>query len=462
MGAAYVVKHVSDASLRALNHDPDVDQLRRRPRGAKGWESVPLGKLVEELGKTYAKVLLRVDCSPPYGDELLSQVDLFAAEPVGRRIRGDLMAFGEDLRIKRGDVLIAGAGQMGEGNLFGRSLVADDRLAGRLAAGDLFADPDSDRALYVAAFLSTRAGLQGIRSTAYGTSIPRMRPDLLAALPVPIPDDAIQHRVANLVRRALSQREAYLRGLRNARAAIEALPDMQEAHQMCASRRSRAAAWTGPLPTLSAWNFASAGRALGFLLKSWKSRVSDLVPPNGIFRGGRFPRISCSPPHGIDFLSQRDVFAIRPISRRIVEPPDARGSVFVPDFSLLVGGQGTLGEGEIFGQVALVTPDIAQAGITEHLLRVQPNERSGSALLYAFFSTLVGRRLLRSTGVGTKLLSLRPDLVLALPVPDADPKLVATTLAHLEAASRARNGATTDEKAAVAIVEGEVLAQWRV
>src|SRR6476620_1509141 len=74
--------------------------------------------------------------------------------------------------------------------------------------------------------------------------------------------------------------------------------------------------------------------------------------------------------------------------------------------------QGTLGEGEIFGQVALATPDLAVSGVSEHLLRIQARGDDENALLYAYLSTLVGRRLLRSTGVGTKLLSLRHDLLL--------------------------------------------------
>jgi hypothetical protein len=234
---------------------------------------------------------------------------------------------------------------------------------------------------------------------------------------------------------------------------------MQQAAGMCQDRKARATMWSGPLPTLNALNYASAGGALPYLVRKWSTRLGDLVPRDGIFRGGRYQRISCRPPFGIDFLNQRDVFSIRPSPRRIVAPGVPRALVHVPEFSLVAGGQGTLGEGELFGRVALITKDIATAGVTEHLLRLQPGDRTASAVLYAFLSTLVGRRLLRSTGVGTKLLSLRPDLVSALPVPNLPSALSSRVLAHLERASVARATAVQADQSAVSIVE-EVLPAW--
>lgn len=466
MAGAYAVQSVSASTLRAINYAPQLDRLRLPPSGAhaKHWTHRALGALIPDIGKTYAKVLTRVDCAPSHGDDLLSQVDVFSIEPHGRTIRGDLMSFREDLRIRRGDVLIAGAGQIGESTLFGRALIADSRLVGKLAAGDLMVlrpeDPGEDRFLCTYAFLLSSAGLRGIRAAAYGTSIPRIRPDLLAALPVPVVGDAVERRVAAAVRLCMQQREIYHRELIAARTVVERLPVMSEASSMCAERKARAAAWDGSLSTLNAWNYASTGAALPFLLKKWPGRIRDVVPPDGLFRGGRYQRVPCRTPWGIDFLDQRDVFSIRPTPRRIAEPTVPKQWVYVPEFSLLAGGQGTLGEGELFGQVALVTPDIASTGITEHLLRIQPSTRAAAALLYAYLSTITGRRLLRTAGVGTKLLSLRPDLVFALPIPELGEDAIADIVKHLEAAVAARVASVREEAKAVRIIEEEVLPAW--
>ncbi len=329
---------------------------------------------------------------------------------------------------------------------------------------DVFAleatDDTLDLALFAYAFLCTRTGVQAVRSTSYGTKTLKLRRDLLENIPLPVPSRAELSRVGTLVRTAVRHREEYVREMCTARSVVEDLPAMREALEMCSERKARTALWSGPLPTLSAWNYASAGEALPFLLRSWKGRLGDLVPRDGLFRGGRFQRVPSLPPHGIDFLNQRDAFSIRPVPRRVVEPAVPKEWLYAPEFSLLAGGQGTLGEGELFGRIALVTADIATAGITEHLLRIQAVNRAASALLFAYLSTVVGRRLLRSTGVGTKLLSLRPDLAFALPVPDLDALRSKKIVGCLERACAARVAGTNAEREAISFVEEEVLRRW--
>ena len=107
-----------------------------------------------------------------------------------------------------------------------------------------------------------------------------------------------------------------------------------------------------------------------------------------------------------------------------------------------------------------MTPDLAKQGITEHLLRIQPTKRSDAAVLYAFLSTLVGRRLLRETGVGTKLLSLRTDLLFNLPFPSLSGEMERTVTGHVERASSARLAADAAESEAIRIIEEEVLPAW--
>jgi hypothetical protein len=225
MRAAYIVEGVTAGSVRALNYTPEIDRIRRLSGPGR---AASLGRLASEIGTTYAKVLARVDCAPEYGQELLGQVDIFAAEPQGRVIRGDLIPFVDDLRIRRWDILIAGVGQLGETTLFGRAIIADRRLEGKLAAGDVlilrFPNPGDDVNLFTYAFLNSRIGLRAVRSCAYGTSIPRIRLDLLSSIPVPLPDDAVRSRVAQHVRETVECRESYLKGLRAARGLIEGTP----------------------------------------------------------------------------------------------------------------------------------------------------------------------------------------------------------------------------------------------
>src|SRR5204862_7254717 len=110
-------------------------------------------------------------------------------------------------------------------------------------------------------------------------------------------------------------------------------------------------------------------------------------------------------------------FLIRPIPRRVVLPGLPAEMVFAPRGSLVMAARGTLAEGELFGRPIMVAGALRVLGLTGDLLRLvlQPTY---SPIGYAFLSTLVGRRLTRSTAVGTKILQLRFDLLRQLPFPE--------------------------------------------
>lgn len=452
----FVVDDPRPGALRALNYSPIVERIRK----AGSTSSRPLRDIVTTFGRAYGTVFTRIDCEPEHGVELLSQSDMFAAEPRGRVIRRDSMPRPDDHLIKRRQVLLAGAGTLGETELYGRALLADNRLVGKHVGPDCltieFAEPEHDQALFAYAWLASPTGLQAIRSTSYGTKILRFRSELLSTLPVPRVAPEMAKAVADRVREAARLREVFLTDLQQARSLVERQPEVLEATAMCAVRRRRSILWGGPFPTLSAWTFASTAGALGPLQSKWKTRLRDLVEPDGVFRGGRGARIPCKPPHGIAFLSQRDAFLVRPIPQRVLLPS---GDLVPREGTIMVGGQGTLGEGELFGRATLVTEGGAHSAWTEHLLRIVPKP-GAEPPLFAYLTTMLGFRLLRSTAVGTKLLSMRPDLVLDLPVPTLQEKDNRRVAQLVTSSLRARAQADVAEAEAIRLVEEEVLPQW--
>ncbi|MBZ5713937.1 hypothetical protein [Nannocystis pusilla] len=456
---AFVVEEPRSRALRALNYSPAVERIRR----AGSSSARPLRQIVKSFGPAYGTVFTRLDCHSDHGIELLSQSDMFAAEPRGRVIRSDSLHEPDEHLVKRGQVLIAGAGTLGENELYGRAILADDRLAGKYVGPDsmtlVFEDPDDDFSLFAYAWLASPTGVQAIRSTSYGTKILRFRSELLQSLPVPVAPLSTIKRVAGLIRRCSSLRETFFQRLLLARAKIERLPDMQEATLMCGERSRRTIEWRGPFPSLCAWTFASTGGALRFLADRWEGRLRDFAEPNGIFNGQRFARIDCAAPHGVELMSQRDALLIRPVPRRIVTPDVPAEKLFVRPGTILVGAQGTLGEGEIFGRALFVTEKLLGVAFTQHLLRIIPREPFAEAL-YAFLTTTVGFRLLRSTAVGTKLLSMRTDLLANLPLPELNGALGRSVSELVQSAFASRDEADDAEAEAIRIIEEEVLPQW--
>lgn len=462
MRDAFLVTTPTHSALRAINYPRERDSFLRPKRGQ--FRVTPLRSMLSKFAESYWSVFTRLDCEPEFGVELVSQTDMFAAEPEGRVIRRDSMPKPHDHEVSRWQILIAGAGQMGEGNLFGRSIIADARLVGTYlgphAAGLTFDEPGGAANLWTYAYLNSGPGIRAVRACAFGTSVPGLRLDLLGALPIPVPEDTtLLNHVAALVRTAVEERERYLRELKSARAIVGALPEMQEAGAACASRRARAIMWSGSLRTLCAWNAASVGSALALLQRSWRGRLADVVRDDGIYYGPRFARVACEAPHGLDFMSQRDVFLMRPAPRRIAHPGFADRKLFVPRDTLLIGAQGTLGEGEIFGRAVLVRGAMERMAYTQHLLRVIPKDDFGPPL-FAFLSSVVGMRLLRSTAVGTKLLSMREDLLRELPVPELSAKSRRLVHQGVCSAFEAREAADLAEAEAIRTLQEQVLPAW--
>src|SRR3954470_1758863 len=119
MRTVFNVDYPRSTTLRALNYSPYVEAFRRKRDVLK---SVRLGELLVEMGAAHRRAFTRIDCHPDHGVELVSQTDMFAAEPSGRVIRMDSMPMPERHRFSRWQILIAAAGTLGETELFGRSV----------------------------------------------------------------------------------------------------------------------------------------------------------------------------------------------------------------------------------------------------------------------------------------------------------------------------------------------------
>lgn len=456
---AFVVDEPRSGALRALNYAPAVERIRRSGSSS----ALPLRDIVKSFGPAYGTAFARLECNPDCGVELLSQSDIFAMEPRGRFIRRDSMPHPDRHLIELGHVLIAGAGTLGENEIYGRAIIADQRLVGKHLSQDamalVFEEPNTDLALFAYAWLISPTGTQAIRSTSYGTKILRFRTELLSSLPVPLPKRHIVRRVADLIRRSVRGRETYLDRLHSARGVVEALPELQEAQAMCDVRCRRITVWDGPFPSICAWTFASTGEALSHLRRRWSGLLADCVGPSGIFAGLRFARVGCQPPHGIPLLSQRDAFMVRPVPRRIAQPPVPEERLFAQPGTIMIGSQGNIGEGDIFGRAVLVEDQHANSAFTQHLLRVVP--RSGCGFdLFAFLTTDVGFRLIRSTAVGTAQRSVRIDLLRQLPIPALSEVDRCLIRGFLQEGLKEKFEADRAEADAIRIIEQEVLPQW--
>lgn len=457
---AFTVSTPTSTALRALNYSPIVETLRRHVGSS---DAVSLSSLLSGLGQSYGSVFTRLDCDPEHGIELMSQSDMFSIEPRGRIIRRDSIPKPDSHCITKWQLLIAGAGTLGENELYGRCIVADERHSGKYVGPDAvvltFSEPASLSNIVAYAFFLTKVGVDVLRSASYGTKVLRIRQDILASIPLPLLGNATATRIATHISQAVQNREKYAHAIAKARAHFETLPEFEAAKAMFRHRGPRCLIWDKPLHTLSAWNYASAGETLRYLQSVWSGRLADIVKPDGLFNGLRFARIPCKEPYGVNLFSQRDVFSMRPLPRRIVHPGFDDRLLTAAGDSILVGGHGQLNDGSLFGRAELAMCEAQGSAVTQDILRIRPIP-SHLETLYAFLSTDIGTCLLRSTAVGTSVPSVHLGLLARLPIPDLSEEASQHVRSHIRTAVFARQTAAKAEREASRIFQDEVLPDW--
>ena len=228
---------------------------------------------------------------------------------------------------------------------------------------------------------------------------------------------------------------------------------------MCNERIARTLVWRGELATLGCLELCIDRRRTRIPPATVEWTIARCNRAGRSFNGLRFARVPCSPPHGLDLLSQRDVFMIRPVSRRIKHPGMDDKMLLVPDHALLLASHGQLTEGSLFGRAESAACCGSNRAFTQDILRIIP-QRQHSEMLLAFLSTKLGLSLLRSTAVGTSVPTMHIGLLRRLPVPNLGKTTEQEVRTHISAAISGRASANNAEAEAVRIVEEEVLPKW--
>jgi hypothetical protein len=452
MRQSFRVLRPTHDTLRALNYEPRVERLRSR-----GNDTVALVDLLSKVGESYGSIFFAAECDPGYGVELLSQRAMFRAEPQGKWIRRDSLPTPESHVIHKWQVLIAGTGTLAPTELYGRSILADERLAGKYLGPDglalTFKDHGSDVSLYTYAFLLTELGLAAIRSLSAGTKLLRPRLDMLVKLRVPVANGAVMRRVAALIRRCADERERYLHELESATndlALVE--PRLKEAAALYGR-----GAWRTEITaatSIAARNHRPAARAF-----PRGTAVAALIQGGAPHKANRFARTPCAPGYGSPFLGQRDLFLIRPIPQFIRPPTSLLGLVAKPG-SIIVAAAGQSSESTLFGRCEL--GDCFDGSlVSEHTLHLMVDTRQiDHRYFFAVLRSPWGMGALKGCATGTSVPSLDPMLLSALCIPRLTDDQESGVARHIERAYAARAEAGRCEAEAIRIVEQEVLPAW--
>lgn len=396
---------------------------------------------------------------PAHGVPFITASSMLLADLSGLAFLSREDAFSAKLRhleIEPGMTLISCSGTIG------RTVYARPDLVGVWGSQDVLkVVPDRAKILpgYLFSFLASRFGTPMITSGTYGSIIQHLEPAHIANLPVPRLGERIEvetHRLVEEAARLRARFQALLAEATNRVFASVGLRDIQPHEWHQAGSDLGFTAWISDIFTLRALNYnPRAERLLARLREAPHCMLGEICAGGMLARGPRFTRVEADPAHesAIRLVGQKQAFWIQPEGRWISQQFTPAG-VMVPDETILVASQGTLGENEVFAHSVFVTGAQLEFAYTEHFLRIVSGGAGvPGAYLFAFLRSDTAFRLLRSTSVGSKQQDLHPSLVARIPVPMA-PEPERSAIAELvRDAFRGRDEADQAEAEAIRLVE---------
>lgn len=322
------------------------------------------------------------------------------------------------LRLKTGTTLISCSGTIG------RMAYVRPDMADMWSSQDVLkVVPDESKipSGYLYAFLSSKFGVPLVVAGTYGAIIQHIEPEHIADLPVPRLGE-IEHRAHCLVDRSAVAIARYSELISEAREKVLKSIGLKDPIPLDWFSSRERFGWSESGVTsesLRAYNYdPRAGHYIVHLTNIPNDPLGTLCDPTRFKGHIVFKRVESDPEHGYRLIGQREAFHMRPegrwISRRSV---DGLGLV-VPPKTVLIPSHGTLGEFELYCRAAYVTERTSSFAFSGDFYRCIPLPgKIRGGYLYAFLSTKVGFRLLRSMSTGGKQQYQHPSMLARLPIP---------------------------------------------
>ena len=272
---------------------------------------------------------------------------------------------------------------------------------------------------YLYAYLSSRFGLPIVLSGTYGAIIQHIEPHHIEDLPVPRLGN-IEGQSHHLIEESSDLLTDYENRISEA---TQLYFDSVGLSDITASEwhswgSDLGFSTTGKVQTLRALNYNPRFNRLCERIKQgpWKT-LSEICVPGTLKRGPRFSRIDAEPEAAYQMIGQKQIFWLRPEGRWIAKK-SVGNEVLVPDGTILVAAQGTLGENELFCRSEFITGSLIERAYSEHLLRIISDENMmQTGALYAFIRSETAFRMFRSSSTGSKLQDFHYDVLPSLPIP---------------------------------------------
>ncbi len=352
----------------------------------------------------------------------------------------------EEMSLKENQILVSCAGTVGNVRLIAKDLV------GVIGSQDIIRVNPDDTKLpygYLYAYLASKTAYNYIQSYIYGSVVPRIEPNTLFKLPIPILSAEKQQQIHQLIVEASELRVEANRLLKEAQKIFNSKLDLQKRTNIISQISSK----TLKNNMRFGGNFfLSKGNDFeNQILKMKFSTLSTYV--KNIFTSGRDKRNYTNKNKGIPFLSNGDISSFNPFnSCNYIVKKNVKDHSLIKRDMILAGRVGQDTVGKIYLPYNLLIDTVA----SDNIIRIQVRNEENINMIFAFLSSDIGNEIIRKrkTGVGQPFVT--EEMFLNIPIPKIEEDEIFFINENIESYRENIDISLSLELKAIALIEKEI------
>lgn len=346
---------------------------------------------------------------PKYGDPYISAQHMMSTNPleVAKIISKKYTPRQEEMSLKKNQILVSCAGTVGNVRLITKD------LEGVIGSQDIIRINPDDTKLpygYLYAYLSSKTAYNYMQSYIYGSVVPRIEPNTLSKLPIPLLSEEKQLQIHQLIVEVSELRVEANLALKKAQTIYNSKLSIEKTTNNIDKINSK------ELKSNMRFGgnfFLSKGNDFENKILQMKfSFLSNYV--KNIFTSGRDKRNYTSESNGIPFLSNGDISSFNPFkSCNYIVKKIVKDQSLIKRDMILTGRVGQDTVGKVYLPYNLLIDTVA----SDNIIRIKISDEDDINMLFAFLSSDIGNEIIRKrkTGVGQPFVT--EEMFLSIPIP---------------------------------------------
>ncbi len=395
------------------------------------------------IGNIFSRVFVK---DPAHGVPYLAASDTVLANlDTGYYLSKKQAAELSYLMLQKDWILVTCSGTLGN------VTYTNGNFIGRIATHDLIRIVPNDKEILrgcLFAFLSSKYGYYQLTQSQFGGVVKHINADHAKSICVPKFSSDFQKKVDSLIKEAVVLRENSISALNEAHSLVEShFPSDCQPNNHGAIPSNTIL--NSQIHRFEASYHLAAGKQYDEYIKGhflWRplGEVSQSISRPGIAK-----RMYVK--DGITFLGGTDLFLSVPDSeKKLSRKAPNLEDYLIQEGWILVPRSGTIGD------VVFTNEQHAQKLVSEHVIRIIPNNILRRGFVFSFLSSKIGKALIQRPIFGSVIQHVEPPLLSVIPIPVFEEKEMETIAELAETHRECWGKAAKKELEAISLVEQEI------